>query len=111
MTDKQGKTAPTTRPLRHILPFEAPRPRPLGHYERVIVLDGRPIRWVGQRWRDEDLPFCPHPSEPDPLEPGTSIVIRLTSLITGSSASALSPEETEALRAAWGGRPDPKFRA
>lgn len=81
-----------------ILPFIRRTPGPLEVWERVFVVDGRPIQLIAERWRDADAGSCPYPLCPDPCRPGRSVAIQLTSLTTGVSSYPLHPDRVEELR-------------
>lgn len=86
-----------------ILAFSRRPLMPLSHWERVFLLDGRLIQFIGERWRVEDVWTCPYPVEVDPNHPSEAIMLRLVSVATGVSSSALSPESLESL---WADRQD-----
>lgn len=88
------------------------RPWPIERWSLVFEVDGLPIQFIGERWRDSDAHACPHPLMPDPRCPGESVVIRLISLVTGTSSLPISPEAVAkwAQVATWTDAPLLRFR-
>lgn len=65
-------------------------PRPMFEYEMSFRLDGLKIKFVAQRWRDEDAHRSALPCFPDPCRPGTSVGVRLTDMRTGEASDPTS---------------------
>ena len=72
---------PRGRPV--ILPLSGSKlPGPTWERGLFYFLGGRPVQWLAERWKNEDVWACPTLAMPDPERPGFSTSIRMVDLIT-----------------------------
>jgi hypothetical protein len=82
-----------------ILPFAPiaqPEPLPVFRKWRTYLLNGHPIRFVGERWRKEDAALVPWGTEDDPEHDEVVFSIRIIDLLTGLAILPASDAEIAA---------------